>query len=142
MHFLLLSSPVGLNFPLPGALWLGQDLERLGGGGRESFKITQGVDASLAVVIEGAGLPKQVCAVCPQPLMVGTSAVVESAAGALMVAKPWTLVKDQHSPMVHGKVILCMSPNSKALGQAAPGHAAKPWRAEVGLDDLRRSLST
>lgn len=24
VHFLLLSIPVGLNFPLPGALWLGQ----------------------------------------------------------------------------------------------------------------------
>ena len=51
MHFLLLSSPVGLNFPPPGALWLGQGLERLGGGGQESFKITQGVDISLAVML-------------------------------------------------------------------------------------------
>ena len=79
---------------------------------------------------------------CPWPLVVGASAVVESAAGALMVAKPQRLMKDQRSPMVHGKAILCMSPNSKALGQAAPGLAAKPWRADVGLDDLQRSLST
>lgn len=68
--------------------------------------------------------------------------VVESSTGALMVAKPWRLVKDQHSPVVDSKAILCMSPNSKTLCQAAPGLAAKPWKAEVGLDDLQRSLST
>lgn len=73
--------------------------------------------------------------------MVGTSVVVESDAGALMVAKPQRLTKDQHSAMVHGKDIPCMCLNSKALGQAAPGLAAKLWRAEAGLDDLWRSLS-
>lgn len=74
--------------------------------------------------------------------MVGTPAAVESAASVLMVAKPRRLVKDQHSPVVQGKAILCISPNSKALGQAARGLAAKPWRAEAGLDNLQRSLST
>lgn len=34
-HFLLLSIPVGLNFPLPAALWLGQGSETLGDGGEE-----------------------------------------------------------------------------------------------------------
>lgn len=37
-HFLLLSILVGLNFPLPGALWLGQGLERLGDGGERTLK--------------------------------------------------------------------------------------------------------
>lgn len=53
--------------------------------------------------------------------MVGTSVVMESAAGALMVAKPRRLLKDQRSPMVHGKDIPCMSPNSKASGQVPQG---------------------
>lgn len=79
---------------------------------------------------------------CPLPSVVGTFAVVESAGGALMVAKPRRLVKDQRSPMVPGKAILHMSPDSQALGQAVPRLSAKPWRAEVGLDDLQRSLST
>lgn len=38
VHFLLLPIPVGLNFPLPGALWLGQGLERLGDGGERALK--------------------------------------------------------------------------------------------------------
>jgi len=49
MHFLVLSSPVGLN--IPGALWLGQGLEGPGADGQEIFKITQGVDTSLAVML-------------------------------------------------------------------------------------------
>lgn len=38
VHFLLLSIPVGSNFPLPGALWLGQGSERLDGGGERALK--------------------------------------------------------------------------------------------------------
>lgn len=68
--------------------------------------------------------------------------VMEPAAGSLMVAKPGRLLKDQDSPVVQGKAILCMSPNGKALGQAAPGFAVKPWRAEVGPDNLQKSPST
>lgn len=79
---------------------------------------------------------------CPLPSVVGIFAVVESPGGALMVAKPQRLVKDQHSPMVPGKAILSMSPDSKALGQAAPRLSVKSWRAEGGLDDLQKSLST
>lgn len=38
VHFLLLPIPVGLNFPLPGALWLGQGSESLGDGGERALK--------------------------------------------------------------------------------------------------------
>lgn len=87
-------------------------------------------------VIKGSGLPKQVRALCPRPWLVGTFVVMEAAPGVLMVAKPWRLTNDQHSPMVHGKAILCLSSNSKTLGRAAPGLADKSWRAEVGLGNL------
>lgn len=101
MLFLLLSSPVGLNFPPPGALWLGQGLERPGGGGRVSFKITQGVDSSLAVVFwKGLTCPNR-SVLCPRPSAVGTCAVAEPAVGALVVDEPWRLGKDQRSPVVH-----------------------------------------
>lgn len=74
MLFLLLSSPVGLNFPPPGALWSGQDLERPGGGGRVSFKITQGVDSSLAVIFwKGLACPNR-SLLCPWPSAVGSRA--------------------------------------------------------------------
>lgn len=38
VHFLLLSIPVGLNLPLPGALWSGQGSERLDNGGERALK--------------------------------------------------------------------------------------------------------
>lgn len=68
--------------------------------------------------------------------------VMESAAGSLMVAKLGRLLKDQGSPAVQGKAILCMCPNGKSLGQAAPAFAVKAWRDEVGPDKLQRSLPT
>lgn len=46
---------------------------------------------------------------------------MKSAAGSLLAAKPGRLLKDQGSPAVRGRALLCMSPNVDALGQAAPG---------------------
>lgn len=136
MLFLLLSSPVGLNFPPPGALWSGQGLERPGGGGRVSFKITQGVDSSLAVVLwKGLACPNR-SVLCPWPSAAGSSAVVEPAVGTLVVDEPYGIRKDQRCTA--NPSIPCRFPNSTA----ALGLAAKPWRAEDGRGDLWRSLST
>lgn len=101
MLFLLLSSPVGLNFPPPGALWSGQGLERPGGGGRVSFKITQGVDSSLAVVLwKGLACPNR-SVLCPRPSAAGSSAVVEPAVGALVVDEPYGIRKTKGAQQTH-----------------------------------------